>query len=288
MLSRFGRVVDNASLSDYTTYKLVGKIDKVVYPSSVSDLRELILYLNENNIKYMVLGNGSNVIIGDYHGVVIKLDDFDFLDINGDVLKVGAGYSLIKLAIEVANMGLKGLEFAAGIPAQVGGAVYMNAGAYNASLSDVILNVTVLTDDGRVLVLNNDDLNFGYRYSLLMEKRYVCLDATLKLEYADKDEIMEIIKRRRQRRIETQPLSFPSAGSVFRNPFGDYAGRLIESAGLKGMSVGGASVSLKHANFIVTDGKASFNDVVLLIDMVKKRVKEDYDIDLKVEQIIVE
>ncbi len=287
MLNSFGKVIENAPLKKYTTYKLLGTIDKVIYPENLKALKELLKYLKENKIKHMVIGNGSNLIIEEnYNGVIIKLDNFQKLEIKENIVTVEAGYSLIKLAIKTANQGLKGLEFASGIPAQIGGAVYMNAGAYKSDMSDIIEEITILNENLEIQTLKNKDLNFSYRHSLLREKPYICLKAKLKLEYAPKEEILEIIKNRKQRRLETQPLSYPSAGSVFRNPENDHAGRLIENLGLKGMKIGGAKVSEKHANFIITKD-AYGKDIIKLINLIKEKVKKEYKIDLITEQIII-
>ncbi|MCI9110348.1 MAG: UDP-N-acetylmuramate dehydrogenase [Bacilli bacterium] len=289
MIDKFGKTLDNQNIKDYTTYKLSGKIKKVIYPENKENLIQLIKYLQQENIKYLIVGNGSNLIFkGDYNGVVIKLDRFDKLIINDGIVTVGAGYNLMKLALKTASLGLSGLEFASGIPATVGGAIYMNAGAYNSSMSDIILEVEVLDDNLNVITLNNNQLKFGYRDSILKNKNYICLNAKLKLQNKNKEEILDLIKTRKQKRLASQPLEFPSAGSVFRNPEGLYAGKLIEDLGLKGKSIGGASISKKHANFIINNGNANGEDVVNLINSIKDKVKEEYDIDLINEQEIIE
>ena len=288
-MKEYGKVIENALISDYTTYKLSGKINKVVYPDSLDKLKDLIRYLKDNKIKYMIVGNGSNLVfLGDYDGVIIKLDKFNGLNIDKNIVKVGAGYSLIKLSMTTAREGLSGLEFASGIPGTIGGAIYMNAGAYNASISDVVDSVTVLDDNLDIRKLSFEELLFGYRNSVLREKDYICLEATLKLRKGKEEEILELIKNRKHRRLKSQPLEYPSAGSVFRNPEGDYAGRLIEEVGLKGMNINGAEVSNKHANFIINKGGASGEDIQKLIILVKKTVKERYGIELREEQEFVE
>lgn len=289
MIEKFGKVKENVLIRDYTTYKLSGKIAKVVYPSNLNDLIDLLKYLKEEKIKYKIIGNGSNLIfIGDYDGVIIKLDKFDSLKIDGNIVEVGASYSLIKLALVTARLGLSGLEFASGIPATVGGAVYMNAGAYKREMSDVIKEVMVIDDNLMVRKVSLKDLNFNYRSSILKEKNYVCIGAKIELTYGKKEEILEVIKKRKKRRLETQPLNFPSAGSVFRNPDGDYAGRLIEEINLKGEHINDAMVSEKHANFIVNNGNASGKDIACLINLVKNKVKQEYGITLILEQEIIE
>ena len=286
-----GEVLENVDLSRYTTYKLksVGRV--LVIPRDIDGLKKLILFIKDNGLKYKVLGNGSNLIFKNdfYDGVLIKLDNFSSLDINDCVVSVGAGYNLMKLALKCSMMGLSGLEFATGIPGSVGGSVYMNAGAYNSDISSVLDSALILTPELDIVKYNNSDFNFSYRTSILQSNHdYVCLAAQFRLSHGDKDEIMEVVNSRRDRRISSQPLEFPSAGSVFRNPEGDYAGRLIEEIGYKGHSVGGACVSMKHANFIVNTGDATGSDICELINSIKKDVKDKYNIDLKVEQEIVE
>ena len=282
--------VESINLRDYTTYKVGGK-STLVTPKNIEDLKKLLTYLKENNIKYKILGNGSNVIFNNsgYDGVVIKLSEFDNLDINGTNIVVGAGYNLMRLAIKTCRLGLVGLDFATGIPGTIGGAVYMNAGAYKSDMGYVVRSIKVLTPELEIKTMENKDLDFHYRTSFLQKNPgYICLEATIKLKKGNKDLIMEIIEDRKKRRLETQPLEYPSAGSVFRNPEGDFAGRLIEEIGYKGKSVGGAKVSEKHANFIINSGKATGEDIKKLIIEIRENIKEKYNIELKVEQEFVE
>ncbi len=286
-----GEVIENVDLSRYTTYKLAGIGRVLVVPRDIDGLKKLIEYIKSNGFKYKILGNGSNLIFKNdfYDGILIKLDNFVSLDINDCIVSVGAGYNLMKLALKCSMMGLSGLEFATGIPGSVGGSVYMNAGAYNSDISSVLESALILTPDLDIVKYSNSDFNFSYRTSILQSNHdYICLAAQFKLSHGDKNEIMEVVNSRRERRISSQPLEFPSAGSVFRNPEGDYAGRLIEELGYKGHSIGGACVSMKHANFIVNTGGATGSDICSLIDSIKADVKDKYDIDLKVEQEIVE
>lgn len=287
MINEFGRVLENVLIKDYTTYKLSGKLSKVVYPKSVTDLQDLLKYLNELSIKYKVIGNGSNLIFaGDYDGVIIKLDELNDLEIHDEYVMVGAGYNLMKLSMKCAGLGLSGLEFAAGIPGTIGGAIYMNAGAYGSSMDVIVHEVMIIDDNFEVRKLN--DLNFGYRDSVFKHNNYICIGAVLKLSFGDKEEIMNLINERKQRRLVSQPLEYPSAGSVFRNPEGEFAGALIESIGFKGFRVGDAMVSDKHANFIVNMGSASGEEVIGLIDVIKDKVFDEYNIELKIEQEIIE
>lgn len=286
-----GKVIDNYYLNEHTTYKVGGKALCSVIPDDEESLIVLLKYLNENNIKHMILGNGSNVIFNNsgYNGVIIKLDNFSDLKIINNKVIVGAGYPLNKLAIRVSRLGLTGLEFAAGIPGTIGGAIYMNAGAYKSDIGYVLTSIKVLTPDYKVKNMTNKELDFHYRTSFLQKnKNYICLEATFTLIKGNSEEIMDLIAERKIRRIETQPLEYPSAGSVFRNPEGDFAGRLIEEIGYKGKSIGGAKVSEKHANFIINNGNATGEEVKELINEIKDKVKEKYNIELKVEQEFIE
>ena len=286
-----GKVIDNILLKDYTTYKVGGPCICMVSPTDIDNLIKLISYLRENNIKYKILGNGSNVIFNDskYDGVIIKLDSFNNLKILYNKIIVGAGYMLNKLALRVSRLGFTGMEFAAGIPGTIGGAVYMNAGAYKSDMGYIVTSIKVLTPDLKVKTMYNKELDFHYRTSFLQKNPgYICLEATISLIKGNVDEIMELIKTRKERRVETQPLEYPSAGSVFRNPEGDFAGRLIEEIGYKGKSIGGAMVSMKHANFIINNGNAKGEEIKELINEIKEKVKEKYNIDLHVEQEFVE
>ena len=280
------KIIKNAKIKDYTTYKLKGTIKKVVYPENIEELIKLLKNLKEK--KHKVIGNGSNLIFTkNYNGTIIKLDNLNKVKIDDNIVKVEAGYNLIKLAIKTANNSLSGLEFASGIPATVGGAIYMNAGAYNKEMKDVVKDITIIDENGNIKTLSNIELKFGYRKSILKEKNYICLSATLELEKGKKEEILDLIKARKQRRVATQPLNYPSAGSVFTNPKDDYAGRLIEEAGLKGYKIGDAMISNKHANFIINKNEANGKDVEKLIKYVQKKIKEKYNVELKTEQEIV-
>ena len=286
-----GKVIEDYELKNHTTYKVGGKAICAVIPEDEKKLITLLSFLRDNNIKYKVLGNGSNVIFNDsgYNGVIIKLDNFNHLNITGNKIVVGAGYPLNKLALRVSRLGFTGMEFAAGIPGTVGGAVYMNAGAYKSDMGYILTSIKVLTPDYQIKVMKNKELDFHYRTSFLQNnKDYICLEATISLIKGNSEEIIELINERKKRRLETQPLEYPSAGSVFRNPEGDFAGRLIEEIGYKGKSIGGACVSEKHANFIINTGSATGEEVKELINEIKQKIKEKYNIELKVEQEFVE
>ena len=287
---KIGKIIKEAQMKDYTTYKIGGEVGAIVYPKNEEKLIALILLLKKKNVKYKVIGNGSNLIFNDkrYDGIIIKLDLFNELVFTDTVITVGAGYNLRQLAIKTANRGLTGLEFAAGIPGTIGGAIYMNAGAYKSDMGYIVSKIKVLTPNLEIKYLYNRDLEFHYRSSFLKEHPdYICLEATIVLKEGDKAVIKEVINDRKRRRLLTQPLELPSAGSVFRNPPDDFAGRLIEECGLKGKKIGGAMVSLKHANFIVNVGNAKAKEVKDLILLVKEKVKEKFKVELKVEQEFV-
>ena len=288
--NNIGKHLENESLSKYTTYKVGGTAKVIVSPKSREKLVLLLKELKEKNIKYMILGNGSNTLFSDkeYDGVIIKLDLFDKITYYRNLVKAEAGVNLIKLSYQTVKRGLAGLEFASGIPGTVGGAGFRNAGAYKSDMGYVTKSIEVLTPKLEIITMTNKELNFHYRTSFLQKhKGYICLEATFQLRKNDKDLLQEIVEDRKRRRLESQPLEYPSAGSVFRNPENNFAGKLIEDLGLKGYTVGGAKVSEKHANFIVNHNNAKAEDIKTIIDKIQKEVKEKYDIDLKCEQEFV-
>ena len=280
-----------ATLKNYNTYKIEATCDFIVFPKNEKELINILSELKENNVKYLVLGNGSNVIFSkhNFNGVIIKLDKLNKVEYKGPLVTVGAGYSLIKLALETIDKGLSGLEFAAGIPGSVGASTAMNAGAYNSDMATIIKAVKVLTPDLKIKTLKNEELDFTYRDSFLKKhKDYIVLSTTIELEQGDKQNIKNQVNERRMKRYASQPLNMPSAGSVFRNPLNMYAGELIEKCNLKGYKIGGAQVSEKHANFIVNAGNATGEDIIKLINKIQKEVKDKYNVELKLEQIIIE
>lgn len=289
--TKVGKIYENVDLSNYTTYKLKAKGKYLVIPSDIEDLLRLMKYIKENQLKYKVIGGGSNLIFKDsvYDGILVFLEKFDDIVFRDTMIHVGCGAPLMKVALKASRLGLTGMEFATGIPGTVGGAIFNNSGAYKSDMGYIVESVTVLTPDLKIKVLYNKDMDFHYRTSFFKKNPgYICLDAKIVLKKGDKDEIRSVIEDRKQRRLMTQPLEYPSAGSVFRNPDGMYAGELIEKAGYKGKIVGGAQVSLKHANFIINCGCATGEDVVNLINEIKDIVKEKYNVDLLLEQEIVE
>lgn len=275
-------------LTKYNTYRVDSVCHALVFPKTIKELKEVLSILKKYSIKYLILGNGSNVILPPYYdGIIIKLSNFSECNIKGNEVVVGAGYMFNKLSSELSNMEYTGYEWAVGIPGTVGGCIYNNAGAYKMSMSDLLISVTVLKND-EIIELSCNECNFGYRTSLFKEEKdYVILSCKLKLHKGNLDEIKSLISDRTKRRMETQPLNYPSCGSVFRNPDNIPAGKVIEDVGLKGYSIGGAKVSELHANFIINTGEATSEDIIKLINVIKDKVKNETDIDLILEQEII-
>ena len=284
-----GEVLFDVDLTKYNTYRISSLASVLVEVDSVSSLIKLLVYIKSNNLKYMILGTGSNIIFdGNYEGIIIRLSKLNNVEITNSDVIVEAGYNLTKLANLTANLGLEGLEWAVGIPGTVGGAIYMNAGAYKKAMNDNVFYVEVLNENLEIKRLYLKDLEFGYRSSVLQKyKNYTVIRVALSLKFGNKEELLQIIDDRRKRRIETQPLDFPNEGSVFRNPSDLFAWKLIEDAGLKGYAINGAKISDKHSNFIINHNNANAKDIIELINLAKENVKEKFDIDLVLEQEII-
>lgn len=277
------------SLKKYNTYKLDIMCNYLVYPKNTIELVKLLKYLKNNNIDYFVLGGGSNVILAKpQFNVVIKLDRLNEIRVDNNIVTAGAGVSIPLLANFCMKKGLNGLSFAGGLPGLVGASTAMNAGAYNEEMADIVKEVKVITPNLDIVSMSNEELNFSYRNSFLKtNKDYICIETTFELFNEDSNKIKEIMDTRMKRRIESQPLDMPSAGSVFRNPEGLSAGKLIEDIGLKGYTIGGAMVSPKHANFIVNTGTATYDDIIKLIQYIIIKIKQEYGIELILEQEII-
>ncbi|MBQ4584146.1 MAG: UDP-N-acetylmuramate dehydrogenase [Bacilli bacterium] len=288
-LNKYGEVLENVSLKKYNTYRIGGITKYFVMPNDIESLQKLIKYLNENEIKHMILGNGSNVIFSDdiYDGVIIKLDKLNKVEVDGLFLRAQAGVMLPKLVQISVENNLMGLEWAAGIPGTVGGSIVGNAGAYKSEIKEFLLNITVIDSQGNIKIIYPSEIDFKYRHSSFKDelKDLVVVSAVFGLMPGNKEESLKLMEDRRARRMESQPLEYPSAGSVFRNPEGDFAGRIIEcDVKLKGKTIGGAKVSEKHANFIINYDNATSQDVKDLIDLIHTKVLETNNIDLIVEQ----
>lgn len=278
-------------MSRHTTFKIGGPAEIFVEAKSVQSLKCVVSSAIESQIKYMLLGNGSNILVSDsgIEGAVITLGG-EFKEIrlvSEDTIACGSGVTLSKLSSFALENSLEGLEFSWGIPGTVGGAVYMNAGAYGGEIKDVLKTCRCMTEKGNIEVLSGCDCNFGYRNSIFKQNRWTVLDCTFKLKKGKKEDIKAKMDDFMGRRTSKQPLEYPSAGSVFKRPEGNFAGTLIEQCGLKGVSVGGACVSEKHAGFIVNKGGATCSDVCRLIELVQKTVKEKTGYQLERELIIV-
>ena len=281
---------EEVSLKNYNTYRINTIAKFLVFPKTIEELQKIMKHIKENQIKYFLLGNGSNIILSMeyYDGIIIKLDNFNFIEYKGNLVTAGAGCSLIKLSLDTIEKGLTGMEFSSGIPGAVGASVAMNAGAYNSDLSNILKEVLVLNPGNEIKTMKKEELNFEYRDSFLKRnKDYIVLSATFELEKGNAEEMKELVFERKEKRVSSQPLELPNAGSVFRNPEGRYAGALIEEANLKGYNINGAEVSTKHANFIVNKGGATGEDIIALIEKIQKEIKEKNNIELKLEQIIV-
>lgn len=283
-------IKEDESLSKYTTFKIGGSARVLIEAKSDEEVLKLVRLFDEMKEDYLIIGNGSNLLITDagIERPVIVLDkNFAHIErIDEVTLYAEAGASLKSLANKALELGLGGLEAISGIPGTVGGAVYMNAGAYGSEIKDVVTKIRYIKDDS-IAEIDASEANFAHRKSIFQDKGYIILGAYFKLEKKDKKDIEEEQRDYTQRRKDKQPLEYPSAGSVFKRPEGYYASKLIEDAGLKGLSVGGAMVSKKHSGFIINTGSASFDDVVTLIEKVKAIVLEKFAVSLEEEIRII-
>lgn len=280
----------NENLKNYTTFKVGGPAKAVVYVNTLSELKGAIALLREEKEKYLIIGNGSNILVSDegFDGVIIKTSgDFMNIDAEGDTVKAGCGVLLSRLCCFARDCSLSGLEFAYGIPGTVGGAMVMNAGAYDGEVKMVVESVDILEADGSVRTYSNAEMAFGYRDSICKHRDVIVLGATFKLKAGVKEEITAKMEDFMGRRKSKQPLEFPSAGSTFKRPEGYFAGKLIQDAGLAGKRVGGASVSAKHCGFIVNDKGGTASDISRLMDDVISCVKRTSGVTLVPEVIKV-
>lgn len=282
-------IEENASLKNLNTYRLESKAAYLIKVETLAGLIAILKYLKEHNIKVFILGAGSNLILDEYFdGAVIKLTGLRNIHIEDKTVISEAGAMMGALACATMDHNLTGLEWAINIPGTVGGSIIGNAGAYNKEIFDNLVSIKVLDESLELKEISKEEITYSYRHTSLKEQKLIVLEATFLLEAGNKAESMKIVEDRNQRRRATQPLDMPSAGSVFRNPEGDHAGRLIEAAGLKGYTIGGAMVSPKHANFIVNTGTATSNDIKNLIKYVHTQVWEKFGVDLVLEQTIID
>jgi UDP-N-acetylmuramate dehydrogenase len=280
-----------ADMQEYTSFKAGGKADLLVIPSSEDELKIILMRLDRVKTPFIVMGKGTNLLIrdGGYRGVIIRFEEaFSDIKVEGTTLTAGAGASLSAVAKTAMEYSLTGMEFASGIPGSLGGGAFMNAGAYDGEMKDVVRDVRVLSHDGQqTRDVSNEKMEYGYRLSSLMATREIVLASTLKLVNGDREEIAAKMKEFNDRRNLKQPMELPSAGSFFKRPEGYYAGKLIQDAGLKGLTVGGAQVSPKHSGFIVNMGGATASDIITLMHMVQATVLDQFGVKIEPEVRII-
>lgn len=276
-------------LNKYTMTKLGGPADVFVMATTEEQASAVVKYARKNNIPIFLLGNGSNMVIrdGGMRGIVLNLSKLNQIHIEGTTVYAQSGALIIDVSKAAAAESLTGLEFSCGIPGSVGGAMAMNAGAYGGEINDVIKSCKVLTHEGDVVVLSKEELELGYRKSVIQSKGFYALSSVFELQKGNKEQIDATIADLTHKRTSKQPLEYPSAGSVFKRPPGMFAGKLIQDSGLQGKGVGGAEVSTKHAGFIINKGNATATDYIKTIEMVQQVVKEKFGVDLETEVRIV-
>ncbi len=280
------RVLVSEPMKKHTTFRIGGPADYFVMPQSEEEAAAAIAVCREEQVPYSIVGNGSNLLVSDagYRGVVIQIfKEMSGVETEGVRICAQAGASLAKIAGAALEAGLTGFEFAAGIPGTLGGACVMNAGAYGGEMRDVLVNVTVLDESGRIRKIENADLELGYRSSIIAKKGYIVLGAEIELKNGSQDEIRERMNELREKRVSKQPLEYPSAGSTFKRPEGYFAGKLIQDAGLRGFRVGDAMVSEKHCGFVINAGEASAAEVDSLMRQVSERVQAQFGVALEPE-----
>ncbi|WP_302046960.1 UDP-N-acetylmuramate dehydrogenase [Ligilactobacillus agilis] len=276
-------------LAKYTNTKTGGPAECLAFPKNVAEIKSLLVFAKENQVAVTVIGNASNLIVkeGGILGLVIILTDMNEIKVEGNFILAQAGASLIKTTQVAYQAGLTGLEFAAGIPGSIGGAIFMNAGAYDGEIKDVVKSVEVITRDGQLKTYQNNELHFAYRHSRLQEEDDIVLQATFSLRAGDRYAIRNRMEELNFLRASKQPLEYPSCGSVFKRPVGHFTGKLICDAGLQGYQSGGAQVSKKHAGFIVNVDHATASDYLDVIHHIQAEVKAKFDVDLETEVRII-
>jgi UDP-N-acetylmuramate dehydrogenase len=276
---------ENIRIAPYTSMRVGGTVRRLYRPESVEQLTDLVLSCREEDVPYLVIGNASNLLFPDegYQGAVISTVGIKELSLQGGKIVASCGVSLSALSVFAMEHGMDGLAFAYGIPGTVGGGVYMNAGAYGGEISDCLESILALTKDGAIRTLSREELSLSYRHSRLQEEEMILLSATFRCEEGIPAEIKSVMDRNMASRKEKQPLEYPSCGSAFKRPAGHFAGALIQEAGLKGFSIGGAQVSEKHAGFVINKGGATAEDVKALLAHVQKIVYENSGVLLEPE-----
>lgn len=280
------RIKTGEPMKQHTTFRTGGPAAYFISPSCTEELSAVIKLCRQEHMPYYILGNGSNLLISDkgYEGVIISMEEgFSQIQNEGTRIRAGAGALLSRIARQALASSLTGFEFAAGIPGTLGGAVVMNAGAYGGEMKQVLISARVLTGEGEVKAISGEELELGYRTSCIQREGYIVLSALLQLQQGDKSSIQARMEELAEKRKEKQPLEYPSAGSTFKRPEGWFAGKLIEDAGLKGFSVGGAQVSEKHCGFVINRGNATSSDIIELCRQVRDRVKDQFGVELEME-----
>lgn len=284
------RILFQQSMKEYTTFRVGGEAECLVLIRAEEELAQILPYLNQIEQEYFILGNGSNLLVGDkgYRGVVLKLDGpMEQIAVDGMCITAKAGALLSRVAVTAKENGLTGLEFAAGIPGSIGGGVVMNAGAYDGEMKQIVEAVRVMDCDGQITTLDNDTMEFGYRTSIIKNRPFVVLEVVMRLAEGNREQIGARMEELAQLRRSKQPLEYPSAGSTFKRPEGYYAGKLIMDAGLRGYRIGGAQVSDKHCGFVINTGKATAADIREVIEEVQERVKERFHVSLEPEVVFL-
>lgn len=276
-------------LAPLTTMEIGGKCGLFIEPNSEECLCEVLNVCRVKKLPYFLLGKGSNLLINKFSGVVIKIGgNLGRFEFNGEQVTAGAGGSLAALCAAAANEGLSGMECLYGIPGSVGGALYMNAGAYGAEMKDIVCSARCINECGEIVEISAEDMGLSYRHSVFSENKYCILSVILELKRGNKNDIKAKMSEVVGKRRDKQPLEYPSCGSTFKRPEGCFAAALIEECGLKGHSVGGAQVSEKHSGFVINKGGAVFEDVIALVEFIKKTVREQKGVELECEMIILD
>ena len=286
------KIFKNEPMKKHTSFRIGGIADRYVKPDNVDDIKYIVQFSKENNIPLLVIGNGSNLLVKDngIRGIVLKptLQEINLQEKENKIcIKVGAGVPLPKLAIEMGKKGYTGLEFAAGIPGTVGGAVRMNAGAYGGEMKDVVVSTTYIDLEGNVKTINNTEHEFEYRKSIFAKNKYIILSTNIELQKGNIEEIEQKIFDNMKSRREKQPIDMPSAGSTFKRQEGIITAKLIDEAGLKGFSIGDAEVSEKHAGFIVNKGNATAQEVLELVKNIQDKLYEKFNVKIELEVEVV-
>lgn len=283
------QIIVDADMKDYIYFKVGGYADILLTPNNPTQVIKTIKVCNDNEIPYYIFGNGSNILVrdGGIRGVVIKLSNLDEITVESGKIMASCGALLKDVSKKALENSLTGFEFACGIPGSIGGAVFMNAGAYDSEVKNVIESAQVINKEGNIITFSKEELELGYRTSKVMKEGYIVLSAIFALKKGDHQKIKSRIDELTERRESKQPLEFPSAGSTFKRPEGHFAGKLIQDSGLKGYSIGGASVSVKHSGFVINKGNATAKDILDLIEHIQKEVKKQFGVDLLPEVRII-